>query len=58
MNKNGFIDCIDPGSWVGIQPLILKKIGGRPTNEILGTGIGAALLAYLFNYSLLQLVFQ
>ncbi|BDP73943.1 hypothetical protein EfmAA96_17280 [Enterococcus faecium] len=47
MNKNGFIDCIDPGSWLGIQPLILKKIGGRPTNEILGTGIGAVLVGLL-----------
>lgn len=28
----------------GIQPLILKKIGGRPTNEILGTGIGTLIV--------------
>lgn len=35
----------------GIQPLILKKIGGRPTNEILGTGIGTlivGLIVYFF----------
>ncbi|WP_167629738.1 GRP family sugar transporter [Listeria valentina] len=25
----------------GIQPLILRKIGGKPSNEIFGTGIGA-----------------
>lgn len=31
----------------GIQPLILKKIGGRPTNEILGTGIGTLLVGLI-----------
>lgn len=47
MNKNGFIDCIDPGSWVGDPATDFEKIGGRPTNEILGTGIGAVLVGLL-----------
>lgn len=45
---NILIALIPAIGW-GIQPLILKKIGGRPTNEILGTGIGT-LIVGLFVY--------
>ena len=45
---NILIALIPATGW-GIQPLILKKIGGRPTNEILGTGIGT-LIVGLFVY--------
>lgn len=31
----------------GIQPLILTKIGGKPVNQIVGTGIGALLVAVI-----------
>lgn len=40
---NILIALIPAIGW-GIQPLILKKIGGRPVNEILGTGIGTLLV--------------
>lgn len=47
---NLLIALIPAIGW-GIQPMILKKINGRPKNEILGTGIGALLIGiivYLF----------
>lgn len=31
----------------GIQPLILAKLGGKPTNQILGTGIGALIVGLI-----------
>ncbi|KJW12602.1 GRP family sugar transporter [Levilactobacillus spicheri] len=34
----------------GIQPVILGKIGGKPTNQILGTGIGALIIGLIINY--------
>ncbi|WP_019724462.1 GRP family sugar transporter, partial [Enterococcus mundtii] len=40
----GILIALIPAIGWGIQPLVLKKIGGRPTNEILGTGIGALLV--------------
>lgn len=43
----GLLIALIPAVGWGIQPLILKKIGGRPTNEILGTGIGAVLVGLL-----------
>ncbi|GAA5111006.1 GRP family sugar transporter [Orbus sasakiae] len=35
----------------GIQPLILKKLGGKPTNQILGTGIGAIIVGLIVQFS-------
>lgn len=35
----------------GIQPLILKKLGGKPTNQILGTGIGAIIVGLIIQFS-------
>ncbi|THE13223.1 sugar transporter [Enterococcus hirae] len=40
----GLLIALIPAIGWGIQPLVLKKIGGRPTNEILGTGVGALLV--------------
>ncbi|WP_165004850.1 MULTISPECIES: GRP family sugar transporter [unclassified Enterococcus] len=47
---NLIIALIPAIGW-GIQPLILKKIGGRPTNEILGTGIGAVIVGLIVQFS-------
>ncbi|MDO5638993.1 MAG: GRP family sugar transporter [Neisseria sp.] len=47
---NWLIALIPAIGW-GVQPIILKKIGGKPPNEILGTGLGAMLVGlavYLF----------
>ncbi|WP_315322250.1 GRP family sugar transporter [Fusobacterium pseudoperiodonticum] len=47
---NLLIALIPAIGW-GVQPLILKKINGKPKNEILGTGMGALLIGiivYLF----------
>lgn len=35
----------------GIQPIILGKIGGKPANQILGTGMGALLIGLITNLS-------
>lgn len=34
----------------GIQPVILGKIGGKPSNQILGTGIGALIIGLIINF--------
>lgn len=36
----------------GIQPVILGKIGGRPINQILGTGIGSLLIGIVIYFTM------
>lgn len=43
---NWLIALIPAIGW-GVQPIILKKIGGKPANEILGTGLGAMVIGLL-----------
>ncbi len=40
---NILIALIPAIGW-GIQPMIISKMGGRETNQILGTGLGALLV--------------
>lgn len=35
----------------GIQPIILGKLGGKPTNQILGTGIGALIVGAIIYFT-------
>lgn len=36
----------------GIQPVILGKLGGRPINQILGTGIGSLLIGIIIYFTM------
>lgn len=40
----GILIALIPALGWGIQPLIIGKIGGKPENQILGTGIGALIV--------------
>ncbi|RRK11356.1 sugar transporter [Lactiplantibacillus garii] len=40
----GILLALIPALGWGVQPLIARKIGGRPTNQIFGTGLGALLI--------------
>lgn len=46
---NILIALIPALGW-GIQPIILGKIGGKPSNQILGTGIGALIVGLIINF--------
>jgi Putative glucose uptake permease len=48
---NILIALIPALGW-GIQPLILGKIGGKPSNQILGTGIGALIVGLIINFTM------
>lgn len=41
------IYALIPALGWGIQPIILGKLGGRPTNQIVGTGIGALVVGLI-----------
>lgn len=43
----GLLVALIPALGWGIQPLILAKLGGKPTNQILGTGIGALIVGLI-----------
>ncbi|KRN27981.1 glucose uptake protein [Lactobacillus selangorensis] len=42
-----YLIAIIPAIGWGIQPLIVGKIGGKPSNQILGTGIGAFIVGLI-----------
>lgn len=46
---NILIALIPAIGW-GIQPLIIGKLGGKPTNQILGTGIGALVVGLIVEF--------
>jgi len=48
---NILIALIPALGW-GIQPIILGKIGGKPSNQILGTGIGALIVGLIINFTM------
>ncbi|GAY71891.1 GRP family sugar transporter [Lentilactobacillus kosonis] len=43
----GILIALIPALGWGVQPVILGKIGGKPTNQILGTGVGALIVGIL-----------
>lgn len=47
MSAFGLLIAIIPAIGWGIQPLILKKIGGTPVNSMLGFGIGATVIGVI-----------
>ncbi|WP_265455257.1 GRP family sugar transporter [Enterococcus sp. HY326] len=47
---NILIALIPALGW-GIQPLIIGKIGGKPANQILGTGIGALVIGLIVEFA-------
>ena len=43
----GILLALIPALGWGTQPLIARKVGGSPTNQVLGTGMGAGLVGLL-----------